>query len=121
MTNSNESVSTFYDSYGEADFKKGCNERHLFLYDKLVEFGLKDDSSLLELGCGVGIITKLISRKITTGKIITSDISDQSIEISKRHNKEENIEFIVSDIVKFKRENDQFDYITLFDILEHVP
>lgn len=121
MKNFENSVSSFYDSYGSDDFKKGCNERHFFLYNKLVEFGLANNSSILELGCGSGIITKLISKKVKTGKIVTSDISPKSIEISKSINKSKNIEFIVADIVKFKHDNSVFDYISLFDILEHVP
>jgi len=121
MKNFEKSISSFYDSYGSDDFKKGCNERHLFLYDKLIEYGLKDNSSILELGCGSGIITKLISQKVKSGKIVSSDISPKSIEISKNINKNKNIELIVADIVKFKYDNFIFDYISLFDILEHVP
>lgn len=121
MTESDGSVSTFYDGYGAADFKKGLNERHLFVCNKLVEHGMNDNSSVLELGCGVGIITRLISNKVTSGKIVSSDISPESIEISKSHNKASNIEFDVSDIVNFKREGQSFNFITLFDVMEHVP
>jgi trans-aconitate 2-methyltransferase len=121
MTGTSDSVSTFYDSYGADDFKKGCNERHMFLYEKLINLGMKADSSVLELGCGAGIITKLISRTVTSGKIIASDISPKSIAQSKSYNTQSNIEFDVSDVVEFRKENTEFDFITLFDIMEHVP
>ena len=116
-----EEVSKFYDDYVEKQVSKGYNERHLVLNDYLMNEGIHGDSSILELGCGVGTITSLIKKTVSKGKMVCVDISEKSIEQSKSINYQKNIEFIVSDLLSFKYDKFSFNFITLFDVLEHVP
>ena len=121
MGNNKNEVEKFYDDYVSNQKLYSFNERHYFLYHKMITYGLNPNSSVLELGCGIGIITSLINKKVKYGKIVTCDISEKSIEVSKKNNISDNIEFFVSDILDFKYDNFIFDYITFFDVLEHIP
>jgi trans-aconitate 2-methyltransferase len=121
MTTIKNEISSFYDDFSKHQQRGGCNERHILLYKKMLELGLSKKSNVLELGAGIGIVTGLIAQTVKTGKIITNDLSPKSIELSKKKNKQKNIDFLVSDISNLKVESIQFHFITLFDVLEHVP
>ncbi|MCB0402461.1 MAG: class I SAM-dependent methyltransferase [Flavobacteriales bacterium] len=114
-------VSKFYDEYVAQQIAKGYNERHLLLNDLMLKMGLQDSSSILELGCGIGTITSLLSKVVTRGKFVSVDISKDSIEHARKVNRNTNIEFIVSELLGFDYPGTQFDYVVLFDVLEHVP
>ena len=76
-------ISEFYDEYVQRQLKIGANERLISLYKRLVNLGLNESSRVLELGCGVGIFTKLLSKKISTGIIEAADLSEKSIAVAK--------------------------------------
>ncbi|MFP3597557.1 class I SAM-dependent methyltransferase [Chryseobacterium sp. SIMBA_029] len=115
-------IAKFYDDYTERQIQIGANERLINLYKRLIHLGLKKDSNVLELGCGVGIFTKLLAKKISNGKIEAIDLSEKSIAIAERILKnKKNISFKVADIVKYQPKNKEFDFITLMDVIEHIP
>lgn len=115
-------ISEFYDEYVQRQIKTGANERLISLYKRLLNGGLNTDSKVLELGCGVGIFTKLLSKKVKNGIIEAVDLSAKSIAVAKNELKHrKNIHFDVADVVKYKPENSDFDMITLMDVIEHIP
>jgi Trans-aconitate methyltransferase len=73
------------------------------------EMNIKEDSFILDLGCGDGVLTQILSSKVPKGKVIGIDASksmiDTAIEI-----REENLEFRAMDIndMNFK---EKFDLI----------
>lgn len=117
-------VADFYDAFTNHQMKTDVmlNDRHFLLFKKLKSLGLNTNSHVLELGCGIGVITSLISTVVKKGKITAVDISPKSIEAAKKNifNKT-NIEFIVSDILNFSYRGGRLDFITLFDVIEHIP
>lgn len=115
----NKSVSDFYDEYSVYQKNRGYNERHFFMLDKMLELGLNRESNVLELGCGIGTITSLVYKVVRKGKIVGVDISPKSIEYAKH--RVPGAEFHVGDIVEFSRKELVYDFITLFDVLEHIP
>lgn len=117
-----EDIAQFYDDFSAKQVKTGANERIISLYKRMLKLGLKKDSNVLELGCGVGIFTKLLGKKIKTGKIEAVDISKKSIDFARTFLKNtEQVQFEVSDIVNYKPKNEVFDFITLLDVIEHIP
>ena len=115
-------ISEFYDEYVQRQIKTGANERLISLYKRLLNGGLNTDSKVLELGCGVGIFTKLLAKKVKNGIIEAVDLSAKSIAVAENELKhKKNIHFDVADVVKYKPENSDFDMITLMDVIEHVP
>ena len=115
-------ISDFYDEYVQRQIKTGANERLISLYKRLLNGGLNADSKVLELGCGVGIFTKLLAKKVKNGIIEAVDLSEKSVAVAKNELKERNnIHFDVADVVKYQPKNSDFDMITLMDVIEHIP
>ncbi|MBU4538795.1 MAG: class I SAM-dependent methyltransferase [Weeksellaceae bacterium] len=115
-------ISEFYDEYVQRQLKIGANERLISLYKRLINGGLNVDSKVLELGCGVGIFTKLLAKKVTNGIIEAVDLSEKSIAVAQQELKhKKNIYFDVADVVKYQPKNSDFEMITLMDVIEHIP
>lgn len=117
-----EDIAEFYDEYVQRQLKIGANERLISLYKRLLGLGLKENSRILELGCGVGIFTKLLSKKISAGTIEAVDLSQKSVTVARTELKnKKNIHFDVADVVKYQPKNSDFDFVTLMDVIEHIP
>lgn len=117
-----EDIAEFYDEYVQRQLAIGANERLISLYKRLIGIGLNSSSRILELGCGVGIFTKLLSKKITSGLIEAVDLSEKSVVVAKNELKnKKNIHLDVADVVKYHPKNSRFDFITLMDVIEHIP
>lgn len=117
----NDDVKKFYNDYVPHQKSVGVNIRHLTIIKKLKRAGLKDDSSVLEIGCGIGTLTSLLAKAVTKGKIVATDISDESIEHAKAELKDHsNIELLTADVVEFQDAR-KFDLIVMPDVIEHVP
>src|SRR5687767_3324590 len=75
-------VSTYYDKLWaelETQNKAGVNIRHLTILKNLKREGLGRNSKVLEIGCGIGTLTKLIAKNLGNGKIVGVDISPETI------------------------------------------
>ena len=117
-----EEIAQFYDEYVQRQIKIGANERLISLFKRMQAFGLKENSKILELGSGVGIFTKLLSKKVSKGLIEAVDLSEKSILVLQNELKsKKNITGKVGDVVKYQPENSEFDFITLMDVIEHIP
>ena len=113
-------VASYYDEFSGFQLKSGLHKRHHLMYDKLLELGLQENSSVLEIGSGIGMITSLICKTVTTGDLVINDISQKNIELNRKLNSSNNMSFIVGDIIETEI-SQEFDFITLFDVLEHIP
>lgn len=115
------SVSHFYDDYTEQQFKKGIHIRHRTILKNLKKAGLQANSNVLEIGCGIGTVTRLIARATPQGNVLAVDISPKSIEMARKFNsKFSHVEFAVSDMTDFER-SEKFDFVVLPDVIEHIP
>lgn len=115
-------IADFYDDYVQRQLKIGANERLISLYKRMLSFGLKENSKILELGSGVGVFTKLLSKKVSKGIIEAIDLSEKSILVLQKELKnKKNVLAKVGDVVKYKPQNSDFDFITLMDVIEHIP
>ena len=117
-------VANYYDDLWaklEKESLTGINSRHRMILNKLKKAGLKGNSTLLEIGCGIGILSSFIAKNISTGKITAVDISPSSVEFArKKYSSVKNLEFLVSDMTNFSY-NGKFDFILFPDVLEHIP
>ncbi|MFN5912162.1 MAG: class I SAM-dependent methyltransferase [Bacteroidota bacterium] len=115
-----EGVSEFYDSFVSTQKKIGISIRHRLIHKKLKKMGLRADSSVLEIGCGIGTVSSLIIRSIPHGQFTGCDISPESIATARQLNPQKNAEFLVTDMSDFTSEK-RFDLIVFPDVLEHIP
>lgn len=117
----NKKVIEFYNEYVEHQQDVGINERIFEMYRRLKKRGLHSGSNILELGCGIGTLTYLLAKTVKSGQIESVDISTQSIEFAKQRLKQSNITLVAHDVVDYVPKNKNFDFITLFDVIEHIP
>jgi trans-aconitate 2-methyltransferase len=112
-------VAEFYDEYSSQQHKIGVNIRHRSILKRLLKLGLSKNSSILEIGCGIGTLTSLLVKN--SGNVLAIDISPASIEIAKKNlSSSRNISFKVSDMSDFTVDQ-KFDFIILPDVMEHIP
>jgi trans-aconitate 2-methyltransferase len=114
-------VIDFYDDFADIQQESGINDRVFGLYGRLQRLGLKSNSKVLELGCGVGTLTYLLSRTITEGQVEAVDISPRSIAFCSQKIRKANIRFAADDVVRYRPTLVNPDFVTLFDVLEHIP
>lgn len=124
MSKSYKEVADYYDEMW-ADLEKqsmaGINSRHRVILKKLKQAGFNRNSTILEIGCGVGTLSKFISSQLSSGSMDAVDISPASIKFAKEKYKHvKNLSFHVSDMTDFKIDK-KFDFILFPDVLEHIP
>lgn len=116
-----EKVIEFYDEFVRNQRKVSINDRIFSLYQRLLKQGMHAGSNVLELGCGIGTVSYLISKTVTQGKVESVDISPASIRFASEKINKPNTSFKAADVVKYCPDLDRIDYITLFDVIEHIP
>lgn len=111
---------------GKSYFNKFKYDKNFKLQEQIFINYLKEltFTSVLELGCGFGRITKLILNNFPgIQKYVGVDISPHQIENAKNYLKSTNnsqiVNFIVSDIQSLSI-NDQFDLVLASEVLLHV-
>ena len=121
MDKSRDQISGYYDGFSKHMEKIGVNIRHRTIFYQLMQNGLKQNATVLEIGCGIGQVTGLIAKYLKKGSIVAVDISPTNIENAKLRLKSFiNVEFLVSDMTDFSSKK-QFDFVILPDVLEHIP
>ncbi len=117
----NDKIKDFYNDFVNYQTRSGINERIYTLYKKMLSLNLNSSSNVLELGCGIGVMTRLLSNTVKHGYIEAVDLSDKSIELAKSAVKKNNIFFFTGDVVYYVPKKKKYDFITLFDVIEHIP
>lgn len=116
-----DEVKEYYDTFKEHQKKLGINIRHRTIFKNLKNAGLKSNSNVLEIGCGIGTVSNLILKYITDGSFVGLDISPESINMAKQFNAfHKKAEFMVNDMSNFTHKT-KFDFVVFPDVLEHIP
>ena len=114
--NNSEYIKEEYDRISK-DYEKHKQKKSF--YDKgIVSFlkkYIKENNSVVDIGCGTGIILRRLNPKRGVGV----DISEGMIEKAKEYNKNENLKFFVGSVEDIKIK-DKFDFVTLIDIFPYV-
>ncbi len=116
-----EEVKEYYDTFKEHQKQLGINIRHRTILKNLKNAGLKANSNVLEIGCGIGTVSHLILKYITEGSFVGLDISAESIKMAQQFNSfHKKAEFFVDDMSNFSYKT-KFDFVVFPDVLEHIP
>jgi SAM-dependent methyltransferase len=98
------------------NYSKWANE-HWGLYKAFIS-DMRDDSTILDLGCGVGFCTINLSDVFKNSKIYGYDIDSVSTNFGIEYNSNENIKYLCEDIINNKLIKS--DFIFLVETLEHI-
>jgi SAM-dependent methyltransferase len=76
-------------------------------------------SKVIDIGCGQGTTTALISKKFPIASILGTDFSRTGIAAATRHYGSDRLQFVVDESSQHL-EPSSFDLVTCFEVLEHV-
>lgn len=81
--------------------------------------------TVLDVGCGGGIFSESVARLPNTAKVIGLDPSEQVLAVARAHAKKDptlssKLRYVNSSIDNYSPDQ-QFDLVTLFEVVEHVP
>ncbi len=75
--------------------------------------------SILDVGCGAGVLTKMITDFLNPEQMLGVDISEKMIATANKLNVDKKIKYQSGDIYKFNTQT-KYDLVTCADIIEHV-
>jgi SAM-dependent methyltransferase len=77
--------------------------------------------SILDVGCGEGVLTEQWADKLGSGRIVGIDLDDPKLKAEWDKRRRANLEYKVEDATNLSYANDEFDMATAIEVLEHVP
>ena len=82
----NEQLREEFNRWAEAGRGEGMENDHLpIALPMLAKMGLRADENVLDVGCGGGWLCKLIASRVTQGRLVGMDISDEMVRHARRN------------------------------------
>jgi SAM-dependent methyltransferase len=78
-------------------------------------------SSILDVGCGEGVLTEQWADKLNGGRIVGIDLDDPKLRAEWQTRQRANLEYRVEDATHLSFADDEFDMASAIEVLEHVP
>lgn len=96
----NEKLREEFNRWAEAGRGEGMERDHLpIVLPMLAKMDLQADENILDVGCGSGWLVKLLATRITEGRIVGMDISDEMVRLARRATAElENVLCVVGSV-----------------------
>jgi 2-polyprenyl-3-methyl-5-hydroxy-6-metoxy-1,4-benzoquinol methylase len=109
-----------YDKYGSTNpivrrLMKGF-ERDL---DELFEIAAP--RSLLDVGCGEGVLVHRWAGRLGEGRVVGMDLEEESIQAGWAERQAPNLEYLLMEGKELPFADDEFDLASAIEVLEHVP
>jgi 2-polyprenyl-3-methyl-5-hydroxy-6-metoxy-1,4-benzoquinol methylase len=77
--------------------------------------------SILDVGCGEGVLTSEWADRLDGGRIVGIDLDDAKLRAEWDKRRRANLEYRVEEATSLSFEDDEFDVATAIEVLEHVP
>jgi 2-polyprenyl-3-methyl-5-hydroxy-6-metoxy-1,4-benzoquinol methylase len=109
-----------YDKYGSTNpvVKRLMRGFH----DSLDElWGIAAPESVLDVGCGEGVLTCEWAERLDGGRIVGIDLDDPKLRAEWERRARPNLEFRVEEATSLSFDDDEFHTATAIEVLEHVP
>jgi 2-polyprenyl-3-methyl-5-hydroxy-6-metoxy-1,4-benzoquinol methylase len=77
--------------------------------------------SILDVGCGEGVLTEQWADKLGDGRIVGIDLDDPKLRAEWAKRQRANLEYRAEDATNLPFADDEFDMAAAIEVLEHVP
>ena len=109
-----------FDKYGSTNpvvkrLMRGFHEALDDLWD------LADPESVLDVGCGEGVLTSEWAERLDDGRIVGIDLDDPKLRQEWDRRDRPNLEFRAEEATALSFAADEFDMASAIEVLEHVP
>jgi SAM-dependent methyltransferase len=84
-------------------------------------FGVADPTSLLDIGCGEGVLTHRWALELPDRRVVGIDLDDPALQAQWAQRSAPNLEYRVMPAERLPFADDEFDAATAIEVLEHVP
>jgi len=84
-------------------------------------FGRAAPASVLDVGCGEGVLTHEWARRLGDGRIVGLDLDDAKLREEWTRRAHPNLEFVAADATALPFADGEFDLAAAIEVLEHVP
>jgi 2-polyprenyl-3-methyl-5-hydroxy-6-metoxy-1,4-benzoquinol methylase len=77
--------------------------------------------SVLDVGCGEGVLTVEWAERLDSGRIVGIDLDDPKLRAEWEKRSRDNLEFRAEEATRLSFEDGEFDLAAAVEVLEHVP
>jgi SAM-dependent methyltransferase len=84
-------------------------------------WGIAEPRSVLDVGCGEGVLTSEWAQRLGERRIVGIDLEDPKLQAEWEKRQRPNLEYRVEEATRLSFSNDEFDMATAIEVLEHVP
>jgi 2-polyprenyl-3-methyl-5-hydroxy-6-metoxy-1,4-benzoquinol methylase len=78
-------------------------------------------SSVLDVGCGEGVLTTQWAERLGDGRVVGIDLDDPRLRSEWEQRRRPNLEFRAEEATSLSFADDEFDLAAAIEVLEHVP
>jgi 2-polyprenyl-3-methyl-5-hydroxy-6-metoxy-1,4-benzoquinol methylase len=121
MSSSSPAVPTgnTYDKYGSTN---PVVRRLMAGFERTLDelFTLAAPGSVLDVGCGEGVLSEQWAQRLTSGRVVGIDLADPKLEAEWAGRRQPNLEFRVMTGERIDYADGEFDLVTATEVLEHV-
>ncbi len=109
-----------YDKYGSSN---PVVRRLMGNFERTLEelFTLASPASVLDVGCGEGVLVQRWAQRLGNGRVVGIDLEEESIQAGWAEHSAPNLEYRVMEAENLPFAAEEFELASAIEVLEHVP
>lgn len=88
---------------------------------ELLNFSAEPGATILDAGCGSGIVARYLADKFRAAKVIGCDQSELRVAKAKKKATQGNLEFMAGDLTALPFADNMFDAVVIRYVMQHLP